>query len=202
MQDYLSTTIEIKNSLVALDPTLTPVIDKVGDITVKLNRDYFASLVSTIIGQQLSNKVAGIIWQRLDDLFRGLLVPEQFLVTDSEALRSIGISYRKIEYIKNLASAVTNSDLNLQELERLSDQEVIDRLIKLKGIGVWTAEMFLIFSLGRPDVFSTGDLGLRKAVEKLCSLDERVNTEEIVRITNRWSPYRTFVSLYLWKFYS
>lgn len=202
MQDSLSTTIEIKNSLVALDPTLTPVIDKVGDITVKLNRDYFASLVSTIIGQQLSNKVAGIIWQRLDDLFRGLLVPEQFLVTDSEALRSIGISYRKIEYIKNLASAVTNSDLNLQELERLSDQEVIDRLIKLKGIGVWTAEMFLIFSLGRPDVFSTGDLGLRKAVEKLCSLDERVNTEEIVRITNRWSPYRTFVSLYLWKFYS
>ncbi|MDD2431197.1 MAG: DNA-3-methyladenine glycosylase [Firmicutes bacterium] len=202
MQDYLSTTIEIKNSLVALDPTLTPVIDKVGDITVKLNRDYFASLVSTIIGQQLSNKVAGIIWQRLDDLFRGLLVPEQFLVTDSEALRSIGISYRKIEYIKNLASAVTNSDLNLQELERLSDQEVIDRLIKLKGIGVWTAEMFLIFSLGRPDVFSTGDLGLRKAVEKLCSLDERVNTEEIVRITNRWSPYRTFVSLHLWKFYS
>ncbi|MDD4694801.1 MAG: DNA-3-methyladenine glycosylase 2 family protein, partial [Firmicutes bacterium] len=157
---------------------------------------------STIIGQQLSNKVAGIIWQRLDDLFRGLLVPEQFLVTDSEALRSIGISYRKIEYIKNLASAVTNSDLNLQELERLSDQEVIDRLIKLKGIGVWTAEMFLIFSLGRPDVFSTGDLGLRKAVEKLCSLDERVNTEEIVRITNRWSPYRTFVSLHLWKFYS
>lgn len=201
MKKHLRTTPEIKEFLIEADSKFSPIISAVGDIEVELEPDLFVSLVSTIVGQQLSNKVLEIIWNRFDTLLQGEVTPEKILNLPDEKIREVGISYRKIEYIKNLAQKVLNGELDLVALESFSDQEVIEKLVELKGIGVWTAEMLLIFSLGRNDVFSVRDLGLRRGVTRLYDLGD-VSDDEVAKIAAKWSPYRTFASLYLWRYFS
>ncbi|HOP53991.1 MAG: DNA-3-methyladenine glycosylase family protein [Bacillota bacterium] len=201
MKKHLRTTPEIKEFLIEADSKFSPIISAVGDIEVELEPDLFVSLVSTIVGQQLSNKVLEIIWNRFDTLLQGEVTPEKILNLPDEKIREVGISYRKIEYIKNLAQKVLNGELDLVALESFSDQEVIEKLVELKGIGVWTAEMLLIFSLGRNDVFSVRDLGLRRGVARLYDLGD-VSDDEVAKIAAKWSPYRTFASLYLWRYFS
>ncbi|NLU54893.1 MAG: DNA-3-methyladenine glycosylase 2 family protein [Firmicutes bacterium] len=201
MKKHLRTTPEIKEFLIEADSKFSPIISAVGDIEVELEPDLFVSLVSTIVGQQLSNKVLEIIWNRFDTLLQGAVTPEKILNLPDEKIREVGISYRKIEYIKNLAQKVLNGELDLVALESFSDQEVIEKLVELKGIGVWTAEMLLIFSLGRNDVFSVRDLGLRRGVARLYDLGD-VSDDEVAKIAAKWSPYRTFASLYLWRYFS
>ena len=188
-----------KRWLVKVDKRLANLIKICGDIDVPLNKAYFESLISSILGQQLSGKVAAVIWKRLVTLLNGLVTPENVIAADTEKLRGLGISYRKIEYIKNIATAILDKSLNLENLEAYSDEEIIEKLTLIKGVGRWTAEMFLIFSLGRVDVYSLGDGGLTRAIKNLYDLEEEPGKTKLAEISSKWSPYRTVASLYLWR---
>lgn len=160
---------------------------------------FFLSLVEEIVSQQLSIKVADIIFARLINLNpEEPLTPEFILQTSDETLRAVGLSYSKVKYIKDLSAKVSSGELDLGNLVNLSDQGVIDELIKVKGIGQWTAEMFLMFALGREDVFSFGDLGLKNGLKKLYQLDSPTN-EELERLIEKWKPYRTYAARILWR---
>jgi len=167
----------------------------------ELNRppDYFVDLVDSIVSQQLSGKAAATIFGRLKKLFpKEQITPEKLVKLDTEKIRGAGISYSKIKYIKGIAQAVISKEVNLEALEKLSNEEVINELVKLKGVGVWTAEMFLMFTLLRVDIFSAGDLGLQNAMIKLYKLDKPTK-EKLLEISAKWSPHRTLASRILWK---
>ncbi len=163
------------------------------------DKNLFLELIESIIGQQLSVKAADTITRRFKEAV-GSDTPtaEQILAIDDDTLRAAGNSYGKIKYIKGICLAVINKEIDFDIFRSMSDEEVIAELIKLKGVGNWTAEMFLMFSLGREDVFSLGDLGLRNAVSKLYQID-RDNLVEIEKISLQWKPYRSLASRYLWK---
>ena len=134
------------------------------------------------------------------DLFDGKTpTPEQLLEAEEEALRGAGLSGRKVEYIRDLASHVISGELELDRLDELSDEEVIAEIVAVRGLGQWTAEMFLIFHLERPDVLSGGDLGIRKAIQIEYGLDEMPSPQEVVERGERWRPHRSLASLYLWE---
>jgi len=198
MTQVLRTTNEINEQLIKLDPALKKLIPE-SPIEVQLADDYFASIASAIVGQQLSNRVADVLWSRLVTLASNDVSPETILSFSDEKLREIGISYSKIKYLKALASAVDEKMLDLSSLHLFDDEEIIRRLTQVKGVGPWTAEMFLIFSMGRTDVFSIGDGGLQRAVKWLYQLDEIPGKEEMLRISSQWKPYRTVAALYLWR---
>ncbi len=182
-----------------LDPALGKLMARCGPIEIALQEDLFLSIASAIVGQQLSNRVAEVLWSRLVELVGETVSPERILQLGDEALRQIGISYSKIKYLKALAMAVNNHTLELDRLHQLDDEEIIRQLTQVKGIGPWTAEMFLIFSMGRPDVFSVGDGGLQRAIKWLYGMERIPGKEELLRISNQWKPYRTIAALYLWK---
>jgi DNA-3-methyladenine glycosylase II len=159
---------------------------------------YFLSLCQDIISQQLSDKAAMTICNRFEALFSHKRVtPEHVLAVKDETLRQVGMSWSKAGYVKNIAQAFLAGELKAAELRKLPDEEVITKLVKIKGIGRWTAEMFLIFSLGRKDIFSHGDAGLRRAIEKLYRLTNPTQ-QQVETITQPWSPYRSYGSLSLW----
>ncbi len=160
--------------------------------------DLFADIIENIIGQQLSGKAANTIIKRFEKLVSLPLNPKKILKFSDQDLRDVGMSWAKVKYIKNLSQAVLNGSLDLEKIKKLPDKEVITELIKIKGIGRWTAEMVLIFFLKRPDVFSLGDLGLRTAVAKLYNVD-RNDLKKIAKISQNWSPHRSLASRYLWK---
>lgn len=163
-----------------------------------LAENLFLDLVESIIGQQLSVKAARTITARFKIACGSETpTPEQILAVDDEIFRKAGNSYSKIKYIKGIAQAAIDG-FDFEELRDLEDEEVISRLIVMKGIGRWTAEMFLMFSLGREDVFSLGDLGLRNAVSRLYNVD-RDDLTKIEKISLKWKPYRSLASRYLWK---
>ena len=180
------------------DPKLAGLIALVGEFTMPLRTDYFASLVRSIIGQQLSVKAAATIWNRTLQAC-GEMRPETILALNEEKLRAAGFSMSKIAYVRDLAGQVVSGGLNLAQMPEMSDDEIIGALTKVKGIGVWTAQMFLIFSLGRPDVLSTADLGLRRSLRWLYQLDELPGAKDFERYGEKWQPYRTTASLYLWE---
>lgn len=161
---------------------------------------YFYSLCYNIIGQQLTGKVVKIIFNRFESLFPGKkLDPKIILNIPEQEIRDVGASWAKVRSLKDLSQKIIDKEISLDKLAELSDDEVIENLVKVKGIGPWTAEMFLMFTLGRKDIFSVRDLGLRKGTIKLHSLDNNVSLEEIERIAKVWSPYRTYASFVLWK---
>ena len=182
-----------------LDPALAKLMEQCGHIEIPLQEDYFMSIASAIVGQQLSNRVAEVLWTRLVELANEPISPETILSLEGESLRQIGISYSKITYLKALATAVKDNTLELNSLHLFDDEEVKRQLTSVKGVGPWTAEMFLIFSMGRQDVFSVGDGGLQRAVKWLYNLDEVPSKEELLRISSRWKPYRSIAALYLWR---
>jgi len=188
---------EIK--ILSRDPVMKKLIGEHGKLTLTKSRDYFTNLVRSIIGQQLSGKAAATIWERTVALTGDDVSADKILSVSDEALRKAGISSNKIKYIKVLAQAVLDKSLNLASLPKYDDEEIIKRLTAIKGIGRWTAEMFLIFSLAREDVFSFGDGGLNNAVNKLYGNGGVLNKDEIRNIAENWKPYRSIASLYLWQ---
>lgn len=188
-----------KNHLLK-DPVLSPIVEKFGELQeIHISKNIFADLVDSIIGQQLSVKAASTITQRFKNIFDDSFpTPEILFKTDTELIRGAGISYSKISYIKGIAEAIVEGSFVPNMLYTMKDSDAIDELIKLKGVGRWTAEMVLIFSLSRNDIFSLGDLGLRTAVSRLYPV-ERDNLVEIEKISLKWSPYRSAASRYLWK---
>ncbi|GBF34061.1 DNA-3-methyladenine glycosylase II [Desulfocucumis palustris] len=186
------------SGLKGADWKLGELLDLLGDYTLNLKTDYFGSLVRSILGQQLSVKAAATIWNRTVALC-GKISPETVLSLDAERLREAGLSKSKISYIKDLAQKVLDGEILFQEITGLPDQQVIENLTRVKGIGRWTAEMFLIFSLGRPDVFSPDDFGLRRGIKWLYGLDDLPGKVEVREMAENWKPFRTAASLYIWE---
>jgi DNA-3-methyladenine glycosylase II len=162
--------------------------------------DAFIALVRAIVGQQLSTKAARAIWAKVLEGFDGKEpAPAQLLAIRADRLRRAGLSRAKVAYLRDLAQRVESGKLDLGRLPDLADEDIIAELIEIKGIGRWTAEMFLMFHLGRPDVISTGDLGLRRAIQVEYGLDELPGPTEFERIAEPWRPHRTLGCLYLWR---
>jgi DNA-3-methyladenine glycosylase II len=161
--------------------------------------DAYEALARAIVGQQLSTKAARSIWARVTELFGGTPSPRDLISIEPEKLRRAGLSWSKVGFLKDLAQRVDDGRLDLERLGELSDEDVVAELIEIKGIGRWTAEMFLIFHLGRPDVISTGDLGIRRAVQTAYGLDELPGPHDLERIAEPWRPHRTLACLYLWR---
>lgn len=190
----------ITKELIAKDPQLKLLFNQPKTIEVTYESDAFIALVSSIVSQQLSTKVARIIFKRLEDLCDQEITTDKLLVFDEATLKAIGLSNQKVSYVKSLASAIEARLVKLDEIDQLTDEEIIDMLIQVKGIGVWTAHMFLMFSCGREDVFSVKDLGLRNAVKQIYQ-NPILTDNEIEDIARKWSPYRSVVSHFLWHLY-
>lgn len=196
---------KVSEHLKKTDPKLHKILEKVykihGDELFSLKRQEFLfdELVESIVSQQLSIKASDAIYKRIIDLMpRKFLNPENLLKIKDENLRKAGLSFGKIKYLKDLSEKVKSGELNLKKLEVMENEEVIKELTQVKGIGKWTAEMFLMFALGRPDVFSHGDLGLKNAIKKIYGFDE-YKIEIAEEIVIKWSPYRTFAARILWR---
>jgi DNA-3-methyladenine glycosylase II len=198
-----------RKALAASDPTMAALIERVGkiDIATRLKRrseerpnDAYGALLRAIVGQQLSTKAARTIYLRVIDLFGGATPsPEQLLEAREEDLRAAGLSGRKTEYVRDLASHVLSGELELERLDDLGDEEVIAEIVAVRGLGQWTAEMFLLFHLERPDVLSGGDLGIRKAIQVEYGLEKMPPPAQVLEIGEPWRPYRSLASLYLWE---
>jgi DNA-3-methyladenine glycosylase II len=176
------------------DPELAELIDRHGHINLFHSADLYQQLVCMIVEQQVSTASARAVQERLFNSFE--VRPEEIVEVDEEDLKQVGLSRQKTGYVKNAAEKFIEDDLNRKKFKEMTDREAIDELTGIKGIGEWTAEMFLMFGLGRKDVFSTGDLVLRNAMEELYGITDR---EEMRNKAEDWKPYRTIACLYLWK---
>jgi DNA-3-methyladenine glycosylase II len=198
-----------RKALAATDPAMAALIERIGkiDLETRLQRraeerpgDAYGALLRAIVGQQLSTKAARTIYLRVLEIFDGKTPsPEQLLGASEKDLRGAGLSGRKVEYVQDLARHVLSGELELDRLDELGDEEAIEEIVAVRGLGRWTAEMFLLFHLRRPDVLSGGDLGIRKAVQIELGLEEMPSPQETVEIGERWKPYRSLASLYLWE---
>ena len=192
-------TIKRANVVLQKDPVMRRLVEKYELPQLEEKKNFFSALIYEIIGQQLSGKVARVIYKRFLDLFgKKLPEPKQILKISDAKLRSCGCSWAKVKYLKSLAEYINSGQLNLKSLHKFPDKEVYEQLLKVKGIGPWTAEMFMIFTLHRPDIFSVGDLGLRSAISKLYKV-QKDDFKRIEKISERWKPFRSFACRYLWK---
>ena len=185
--------------LLKQDPNLTRIIERIGDYQIKKRNNHFAVLIESIISQQLASAAAEAIFARFKKLYPKFPTVTQILNTKNANLRSAGLSGMKIEYLKDLSQKIEDGKLKMRSLSKMTDDEIIEHLTQVKGIGQWTAEMFLIFSLGRLDVLPIGDLGLRKGVQMAFSMSELPKPKEVEKIGMRWKPYRSIATWYLWK---
>lgn len=184
--------------LLSKDKYIAPLIQKWGGCTIKPipKSKYFEDLVDAICSQQLSGKAAKTIFGRVKNLL-GKIRPENILAKNDQELRDCGLSWAKVSYVKDLAKNITSNKLQVTRLDKLSDEEVIKVLVAVKGIGRWTAEMFLMFSLARPDIFPADDLGINKAISKIAK--KQMTKSQMLKFSERWKPYRTVASWYLWR---
>ncbi len=188
------------------DPTLGALIDACGPLPDPRDGrperdDHYGALLRAIVGQQLSVTAARSIYGRLLDRYDGRPpTPEQVLGEEPEELRTaVGLSRAKVAYLRSLAEHVLSGELELAVLDELEDEQVIAELVAVKGLGEWTAHMFLMFQLERPDVLAVGDLGIRRAIERAYALEELPDAETIERLGERWRPHRTLACRYLWR---
>jgi DNA-3-methyladenine glycosylase II len=182
------------------DPVLGPIVERVGAYGIQFHEPTFAALVGSIVSQQLSTKVARVIFARLKAaLPEGILNPENILKLRPAKMRALGLSTRKVEYIRDIARHTRAGTLDFEALRDMDDEAVIACLTRVKGVGVWTAHMFLMFALQRPDVLAVGDLGIRTAIKKACGLEQLPTSQEIEEIAAGWRPYSTAACWYLWK---
>jgi DNA-3-methyladenine glycosylase II len=197
-----------REELAASDPVMADLVERIGpiDLAKRLRRrkeerpaDAFGALLRSIVGQQLSTKAARAIYLRMLDLFDGPPTPEAMLALSEEELRGVGFSRRKVEYVHDLATHVLDGELQLDHISTLEDEEAIAAIASVRGLGRWTAEMFLLFHLGRPDVISGGDLGIRKAIMVEYGLVGMPTPTEVEERSLRWKPNRSLASLYLWE---
>jgi DNA-3-methyladenine glycosylase II len=192
--------------MIFLDPQLHQLHEKVvaafgklSDIEPSPSEQYFGKLAGSIVSQQLSTKVADVIESRVLTAIGGEWQPKNVLATPPDLLRSAGLSGAKVQYIKNIAQTFNEGTVAAESLTDLEDEIVIEQLTKIKGVGRWTAEMFLIFTLGRPDIYSVGDYGLKKAVCQLYKLEMTIKPAQLVDISTHWHPQRSLASRILWK---
>ncbi len=191
--------------LMKADKVLRRLMEEGGPIDPKMDRrgsrpNAYEALARAIVGQQLSTRAAESIWSKLIALFDDQTPePEALLRRRPATLRKAGLSNAKVEFLRDLARRVEDGRLDLKRLSKLSDEDITAELLEVKGIGRWTAEMFLIFHLGRPDVAAVGDLGIRRAVQIAYGMDELPGPEDLDRIAEKWRPHRTLASLYLWR---
>jgi DNA-3-methyladenine glycosylase II len=183
------------------DPILAGIIDRVGDYRIQFRDPDFETLVKSIVNQQLSGRVASVIFARLTAAAAagGKLTPAGILKLRPARMRTLGLSAQKTAYIRDLARHARDGVIRFDDLLELPDQEVISRLTQVKGIGVWTVHMFLIFALRRLDILPTGDLGIRNAIRKAYNLPELPQPAEMATMAERWRPYCTVASWYLWR---
>ena len=181
------------------DPVLATIIERVGRFAMNYDEPAFHSLAEAIVYQQLHGKAAATIFKRLTDLAGGPLNPEGILKLSEDQLRAVGLSKQKLSYLRDLAEKTQSGALNFARLADLSDAEVIKALTQVKGIGVWTAHMFLMFSLRRPDVLPTGDLGIQMAIRKHYRKRKLPKPVHMEKIAKCWSPYRSVACWYLWR---
>ena len=178
------------------DKILGAAIDKIGHIKREVTPDMFIALINSIVGQQISTKAHVTIWGRIYERFAPI-TPERILAISDEELQSCGVSFRKVSYIKGIANEVVNGSLDLEKLKTQSDEEVCKRLIQIKGIGVWTAEMLMTFSLQRPNIMSIDDLAIIRGLRVLYH-HRKITPVLFNKYKRRYSPYATVASLYLW----
>ena len=183
------------------DPELIPLLDAFKIQDLKPETDYFKSLTRSIVYQQLSGKAAKTISDRFILLYKdkSYPTPVDVINIDHEKLRSVGLSNSKAQYIKNIAHAFLDNPDTYDSLEKMDDQDIIDTLITIKGVGPWTAQMFLMFTLNRPDVFPVTDLGVQKGFQHYYKLSEMPTPGQMLKKSEQWAPYRTVVSLYFWR---
>jgi len=192
-------------ALMRADKVLKRVMEERGPLDPEIDRrgsrpDPFEAVARAIVGQQLSTKAARSIWEKLVAQFGGETPsPEALLRKRPQTLRKAGLSNAKVEFLRDLAKHVKDGRLDFDRIKDLPDEDVIAELIEVKGVGSWTAEMFLMFHLARPDVVSLGDLGIRRAVQISYGMEELPGPEELERIAEEWRPHRTLACLYLWR---
>ncbi len=184
------------------DPLLSTVIARAGIATITPHNNYYQELVESIVSQQLSVKAAATILKRFIALFPDgpFPTPEKILEKDIEDLRAVGLSRQKASYIQDLALKVLEGSVQFEHLDTLTNDAVITELTKIKGVGVWTVHMFLIFCMGRLDVLPVGDLGIKNGIQKLYGLDHSPTISEMqnIAVKNKWSPYESVASWYIW----
>ena len=194
-------------ALAKSDPVMARLVDEHGKMSVDRRlrergqiREPWSVLVRAVVGQQLSTRAAATIAGRMMEPYGDRMpTPAELLAADEKDLRAAGLSGRKVEYLRDLARHVSDGELDLEALATISDEEVIEQITAVRGFGRWTAEMFLIFHLGRPDVLPVGDLGIRKAAQLAYGLDDPPGPSELERIAEPWRPQRTLACLYLWE---
>jgi DNA-3-methyladenine glycosylase II len=192
--------------LAAADPVMGKLIAELGEVSIEERRrrrpevDAYGMLLRSVIGQQLSVRAAATIYDRFLGLFGGATpTPEQLLEVEPQRLRDAGFSWRKVEYVRDLAEHVLSGELELDRLGDLSDDEVVAEITAVRGFGLWSAQMFLIFFCERPDVLPSGDLGIRKAAQRAYGLDELPTPAEVDARGEAWRPHRTLASILLWE---
>lgn len=188
--------------LAASDTVLAPVIEKAGLCPIRPHKNYYWELVDSIISQQLSVKAAASIEKRFQELFASdVPTPEQILEKSVDELRTVGLSRPKANYIRDLASHIASGELDLSKLEQKSNDEIAAELTAVKGIGEWTAHMFLMFAMARTDVLPVGDLGIRNSIKQLYGFDHLPLADEIKSLAsqNQWAPYESIASWYIWQ---
>jgi DNA-3-methyladenine glycosylase II len=193
-------------ALAAADPVMAGLIEQVGTLPSPPRKradpeEHYGALLHAVVNQQLSVKAGAAIYGRLKERFGGHTpTPEQLLADDPEKLRlAAGLSRSKVGFMRSLAEHILSGELELARLDDLSDEDVMAELVAVKGIGEWTAHMFLMSHLHRPDVLAPGDLGIRRAIERAYGLEEIPDTETVERLAERWRPHRTLACRYLWR---
>ena len=184
------------------DPVLARVIERVGPCRIQLRNEgtHFQALARAIVFQQLSGKAAGTIFSRFNALYPGAEPhPELVLASSDEQLRAVGLSRQKIGYLRDLSSKVSTGALPLDSVEHMTDDDLIAHLVQVKGIGRWTAQMFLMFRLGRPDVLPELDLGIQNAIRRAYRMRKRPTPKQVKRVGAKWSPHSTVACWYLWR---
>lgn len=191
---------KVKNHFRQVDPALSALSDTISDITVSPTNRYFRDLCESIVCQQLSGKAAASIWKKFGSAVgEANITPGHIVTLDDAFLRATGISWSKARYTKNVAQAFLDGTVTPDVFPSMKDDEIIRQLVKIKGVGIWTAEMFLMFSLGREDVFSVSDLGLRKGVQKLIAMKNLPSIRTMKRVSGKWTPFRTYAARILWR---
>ena len=187
-----------KNYLIKKDQKLGSLIKSYPNDFLFTKSDPFLTLARSIVGQQISVKAAQSVWNRLEIKIKKV-TPQNIKKMHSNSLKSVGLSRQKVQYLKNLSDAFNNKKIKIKLWSKMSDEDIIQDLIQIKGIGRWTAEMFLIFNLCREDIFPLDDIGMIKGLCKIYQLNYPINRDKVVKIGNRWKPYRSVATWYIWR---
>jgi DNA-3-methyladenine glycosylase II len=188
-----------KKILSKRDPILRKIINKFNKGFLTTRKDPFFSLCRTIVGQQISTKAADSIWLRFEEKCKKKIIPETILKLPSRSLKSAGLSRQKVSYLKNIAKSFKNKSFNIRDLKKMDDDLAIDYITKLKGLGIWSAQMFLMFNLNRPDIFPTKDIGLIRAISKNYKTSYPPSERFLNKISKMHLGYRSVLTWYMWR---